>query len=184
MNLITNGWKSQVTLRYGKLVYFATTTKKHCHCQFYIFSKLGHEIFNCHSFDSFFTHFCIPVVQGWLFNPKTQWFCFTHWSSIEIVSTIERQGTQWYLLWLLKEGFLGDCKIIWPSQLSWWCELATVESFYGWYFVSSFNSDKGSMLKKSVLETWDQYQYLGNCSPTPPLTQQQSIDNNLRLMLS
>ena len=93
MNLITNGWKSQVTLRYGKLVYFATTTKKHCHCQFYIFSKLGHEIFNCHSFDSFFTHFCIPVVQGWLFNPKTQWFCFTHWSSTEIVSTIERQGT-------------------------------------------------------------------------------------------
>ena len=61
---------------------------------------------------------------------------------------------------------------------------ATVESFYGRYFVSSFNSDKGSMLKKSVLETWDQYQYLGNCSPTPPLTQQQSIDNKLRLMLS
>ena len=30
----------------------------------YIFSKLGHEIFNCHSFDNFFTHFCIPVVQG------------------------------------------------------------------------------------------------------------------------
>ena len=31
-----------------------------------------------------------------------------------------------------------------------------------------------------------QYQYLGNCSPTPtpPLTQQQSIDNNSRLMLS
>ena len=30
----------------------------------------------------------------------------------------------------------------------------------------------------------DQYQYLGNCSPTPPLTQQQSIDNKSRLMLS
>ena len=29
----------------------------------------------------------------------------------------------------------------------------------------------------------DQYQYLGNCPPTPPLTQQQSIDNNSRLML-
>ena len=28
------------------------------------------------------------------------------------------------------------------------------------------------------------YQYLGNCSPTPPLTQQQSIDNKSRLMLS
>ena len=29
----------------------------------------------------------------------------------------------------------------------------------------------------------DQYQYLGNSPPTPPLTQQQSIDNNLGLML-
>ena len=29
----------------------------------------------------------------------------------------------------------------------------------------------------------DQYQYPGNCPPTPPLTQQQSIDNKLRLML-
>ena len=25
----------------------------------------------------------------------------------------------------------------------------------------------------------DQYQHLGNCPPTPPLTQQQSIDNNV-----
>ena len=29
----------------------------------------------------------------------------------------------------------------------------------------------------------DQYLYLGNCQPTPPLTQQQSIDNKLGLML-
>ena len=29
----------------------------------------------------------------------------------------------------------------------------------------------------------NQYQYLGNCPPTPPLTQQQSIDNKLGLML-
>ena len=28
-----------------------------------------------------------------------------------------------------------------------------------------------------------QYQYLGNCPPTPPLTQQQSIDNKLGLIL-
>ena len=34
-----------------------------------------------------------------------------------------------------------------------------------------------------LLETLDQYQYLSNCPPTPPPTQQQSIDNNLRLML-
>ena len=32
-------------------------------------------------------------------------------------------------------------------------------------------------------EILDQYQYLGNCLPTPPLTQQQSIDNKLGLML-
>ena len=31
--------------------------------------------------------------------------------------------------------------------------------------------------------TSDQYQYLGNCPPTPSLTQQQSINNKLRLML-
>ena len=34
-----------------------------------------------------------------------------------------------------------------------------------------------------TLALTDQYQYLGNCLPTPPLTQQQSIDNKLRLML-
>ena len=33
------------------------------------------------------------------------------------------------------------------------------------------------------IQSLDQYQYLGNCPPTPPLTQQQSIDNKLGLML-
>ena len=33
------------------------------------------------------------------------------------------------------------------------------------------------------LKMRDQYQYLGNYPPTPPLTQQQSIDNKLGLML-
>ena len=32
-------------------------------------------------------------------------------------------------------------------------------------------------------QIWNQYQYLGNCPPTPPLNEQQSIDNNLGLML-
>ena len=32
-------------------------------------------------------------------------------------------------------------------------------------------------------QTLDQYQYLGNCPPTPPLSQQQSIDSKLGLML-
>ena len=34
-----------------------------------------------------------------------------------------------------------------------------------------------------TIQTVDQYLYLGNCPPTPPLTQQQSIDNKLGLML-
>ena len=34
-----------------------------------------------------------------------------------------------------------------------------------------------------VKQNLDQYQYLGNRPPTLPLTQQQSIDNKLRLML-
>ena len=33
------------------------------------------------------------------------------------------------------------------------------------------------------LDKSDQYQYLGNCPPTPPRTQQQSIDNKSGLML-
>ena len=32
-------------------------------------------------------------------------------------------------------------------------------------------------------EKWDQYQYLGNCPSTPPLTQKQPIDNKVGLML-
>ena len=36
--------------------------------------------------------------------------------------------------------------------------------------------------KKFQINFWDQYQYLGNCPPTPPLTRQ-SIEENLRLML-
>ena len=35
------------------------------------------------------------------------------------------------------------------------------------------------MLQNNWWEESDQYQYLGNCPPTPPLTQQQSIDNKL-----
>ena len=39
-----------------------------------------------------------------------------------------------------------------------------------------------------MVQTWnfatlDQYQYLGNCPPNPPLTQQQSSDKKLKLML-
>ena len=34
-----------------------------------------------------------------------------------------------------------------------------------------------------MLARLDQYQYVGNRPPTPPLTQQQSIDNKLGWML-
>ena len=47
-----------------------------------------------------------------------------------------------------------------------------------WLFEYSVNN-----LRCICIEKPDQYQYLGNCPPTPPLTQQQSIDNKLGLML-
>ena len=37
--------------------------------------------------------------------------------------------------------------------------------------------------KIHFLNITDQYQYLGNCPPTPPLTRQESIDDKLGLML-
>ena len=41
----------------------------------------------------------------------------------------------------------------------------------------------GSLIFVISIDLLDQYQYLGNCPPTPPLAQQQSIDNKLGLML-
>ena len=45
---------------------------------------------------------------------------------------------------------------------------------------NKFDPEKGTIDQLALV---DQYQYLGNCPPTPPLTQQQSVDNNLGLML-
>ena len=45
---------------------------------------------------------------------------------------------------------------------------------------NKFDPEKGAIDQLALV---DQYQYLGNCPPTPPLTQQQSVDNNLGLML-
>ena len=39
------------------------------------------------------------------------------------------------------------------------------------------NDDIDVQISQKLL---DQFQYLGNCPPTLPLTQQQSIDNKLR----
>ena len=62
----------------------------------------------------------------------------------------------------------------------------TIENFW-WLSIAQFIMKElvlffhfPSLLLKSFL---DQYQYLGNCPPTPPLTQQESIDNKLGLML-
>ena len=55
------------------------------------------------------------------------------------------------------------------------------------YDINIISSKQEMRIKKNIhygIISWsDQYQYLGNCPPTPPLTQQQSIDNNLRLIL-
>ena len=40
-----------------------------------------------------------------------------------------------------------------------------------------------SMMREVRLALSDQHQYLGNCPTTPPLIEQQSIDNKLGLML-
>ena len=45
---------------------------------------------------------------------------------------------------------------------------------------NKFDHEKGTIDQLALV---DQYQYLGNCPPTPPLTQQQSVDNKLGLML-
>ena len=44
---------------------------------------------------------------------------------------------------------------------------------------------KVTVTKETIIAVllMDQYQYLGNCPPTPPLTHQQSIDNKLGLVL-
>ena len=50
-------------------------------------------------------------------------------------------------------------------------------------FPSSFFTLLATLKSIVIMKYSDQYQYLGNCPPTPPLTQQQSIDNKLGLML-
>ena len=45
------------------------------------------------------------------------------------------------------------------------------------------NRKTPSMMREVRLALSDQHQYLGNCPPTPPLIEQQSIDYKLGLML-
>ena len=64
--------------------------------------------------------------------------------------------------------------------------MATNENWLHLYFlVDSLGEsyEKAIQRRKSLVGDWDQYHYLGNCPPTPPLTQQQLIDNKLGLML-
>ena len=56
----------------------------------------------------------------------------------------------------------------------WWRENARSFSFTSLRWPIHVNN----LIDKTKL-FWDQYQYLGNCPPTPPLTQQQSTDYKL-----
>ena len=53
-----------------------------------------------------------------------------------------------------------------------------INSYVGKLFTSSHQE-----LPKEMIKNNGSIQYLDNCPPTPPLTQQQSTDNNLGLML-
>ena len=55
--------------------------------------------------------------------------------------------------------------------------------FYFDYGFSLKLSTTNNRQRQDAVNLLDQYQYLSNCAPTPPLTQQSSIDNKLRLML-
>ena len=61
------------------------------------------------------------------------------------------------------------------------CNVISMCIFSILFSVHNIDNWKGKSLTDQ--EILDQYQYLGNCPPTSPLTQQQSIDNNLGLML-
>ena len=55
--------------------------------------------------------------------------------------------------------------------------------FYFDYGFSKKLSATNNRQRQDAVNLLDQCQYLSNCAPTPPLTQQSSIDNKLRLML-
>ena len=90
---------------------------------------------------------------------------------------------------LLKESSKGNYKYLdWTVTI--WCidtcmvQRSTTTLIYSiqlTFCVCLWWHKTGKIL--SCKDKVDQYQYLGNCPPTPPLTQQQSIDNKLGLML-
>ena len=55
--------------------------------------------------------------------------------------------------------------------------------FYFDYGFSKKLSATNNRQRQDAVNLLDQCQYLSNCAPTPPLVQQQSADNRLRLML-
>ena len=58
------------------------------------------------------------------------------------------------------------------------------EKILGFFFFLGGGGERTGLRGKMALrDDADQYQYLGYCPPTPPLTQQQSIENKLKLML-
>ena len=94
-----------------------------------------------------------------------------------------------YFLFLKKcnlniSTMLRSCKVVSNDNLVTGNNIAVsnlllVSLVYTFFFFTLLATLKSIVIMKYS----DQYQYLGNCPPTPPLTQQQSIDNKLGLML-
>ena len=79
---------------------------------------------------------------------------------------------------------LRSCKVVSNDNLVTGNNIAVTNLLLVSLVFPSFFFTLLATLKSIVIMKYsDQYQYLGNCPPTPPLTQQQSIDNKFRLML-
>ena len=97
---------------------------------------------------------------------------------------------------LMKREHFALMNKLFLSFLAMYFSLTTWESTFAWTFCKCKSRSnilnccpcctiiQPVLLCVSGKKELDQYQYLGRCSPTPPLTQQQSIDNKLRLMSS
>ena len=89
-----------------------------------------------------------------------------------------------WIFWLFRSNYFFEIACTWYVSLTVYYSL-----WKGLHrkFLQSSNQD-GCFVeiffkRRIEAEQLDQYQYLGNCPPAPPLTQQQSIDNKLGLML-
>ena len=86
--------------------------------------------------------------------------------------------------------FFNCCAFFWISPISFsfsYRKTSVASSYYLTYLFLMYHWGITVFLVYQIcgreVDKTDQYQYLGYRPPTPPLTQQQSIENNLRLML-